>query len=280
MTSASVGAAGRWFRWLCRSDRPRIRLFCFPHAGGTAGAYRNWPRSMPAEVDVLAARYPAREDRFNDPVPASMEDLVGELVTAMAPLCAGPVALFGHSMGSWISWEVARRLSVAPDVQLRLLLVSGQVAPHLVNPARYRFDTDEQLLDRLRQLGGTAEEVVAHPAIRQLVLPSLRGDYRLLRGYTPQPGAAPGRVGRLDVPVHAYGGDQDREVPEAGLAAWRSVTAGAFRHRMFPGGHFYLDDPDIRRDLLADVAARLFDAARSPVGAGPGGVDVDRPATS
>jgi len=235
---------------------------------------------MPAGIDLLAARYPAREDRFSESVPPSMADLVDELVAAMAPLCTVPVALFGHSMGSWVSWEVARRLSVSPGARPRLLLVSGQVAPHLVNPARYRFDTDEQLLDRLRQLGGTAEEIVAHPGMRQLVLPSLRGDYRLLRGYTPQPGAAPGRAGLLDVPVHAYGGAQDREVPETGLAQWRTVTTGPFGHRVFPGGHFYLDDPCIQRDLLVDVAARLLDGAGSPSGTGPGGGGADRPAAS
>src|SRR6266545_727426 len=53
-------------RWLHRPrPRPaaRMRLFCFPHAGGGAAAYRSWPDLIGEDIDIVAVRLPGRENR-------------------------------------------------------------------------------------------------------------------------------------------------------------------------------------------------------------------------
>ncbi|MEW2501003.1 alpha/beta fold hydrolase, partial [Amycolatopsis sp. NPDC047767] len=108
----TVGVAQRWLRRFSSPPAPRLRLACFAHAGGSASFFRTWPRSLPADVEVLAIRYPGRQDRLAEPCAQRLDDLVDDVAAALAePLADGvPFAFFGHSMGSAIAFETARRL--------------------------------------------------------------------------------------------------------------------------------------------------------------------------
>src|SRR5689334_14969295 len=98
--------SSRWFRRYRRVTDPRLRLVCFPHAGGSASAYRSWAALLPSDVDMLAVQYPGRQDRLAEPCLVAMEQLTDAIVTALAPLCDRPLALFGHSMGASLAHEV------------------------------------------------------------------------------------------------------------------------------------------------------------------------------
>ena len=64
-----------WFRTIKRCPNPRVRLLCFPHAGGAASFFRSWAEFVPDGVEAVAVRYPGREDRLFDPMADSLEDL-------------------------------------------------------------------------------------------------------------------------------------------------------------------------------------------------------------
>jgi pyochelin biosynthetic protein PchC len=104
----------------------------------------------------------------------------------------------------------------------------------------------------VRRLGAYETEVFDDPDLRELVMPALRADFRIVRDYRPT------RGGVVDAPVAAYVGDADRDVPEADVRAWAEVTSSGFTHRVLPGGHFYLLDQEA--ELLRDVASHLPDA--------------------
>lgn len=239
--------ASPWLRALHIPERPLTRLVCFPHAGGAASFFRDWPARLPAGTEVLAVRYPGREDRILEEPVTTMAALAGPLADALAALPALPTVYFGHSMGASVAYETALRLG--PQAGPRLLAVSGRAAPHRL-PA-FGFDDDAALLDDVRRRGGPLAPALDDPDLIDLVLPALRADYRLLERYRTEARAVP-----LDIPVAAYHGDADDAVPTAGVLAWADVAApGAFTSRAFPGGHFYLVEH--AAGLLADLAAHL-----------------------
>ncbi|GJF31173.1 thioesterase [Kitasatospora sp. NE20-6] len=240
---------GVWFRVHRRAQRPRLRLVCFPHAGGTTHLFHGWPALLPADVELLAVRYPGRQNRLLEPFAPDLPTLAEEIHTALEAYLDRPLALFGHSMGSAVAYEVARRLDDRGLTPTRLL-VSGRVAPHRAAATELHTRDDEALIANVRRLGGPGTEAYDDPDLRELILPALRADYRLIETYRPR------QPKPLRAPITAYAGESDPYCPPDGVRAWSELTGpGGFEHRWFPGGHFYLDPSEA--DLLADITARL-----------------------
>ncbi|GKQ40457.1 thioesterase II family protein [Streptomyces sp. A012304] len=242
--------ADRWFRvHRSRAPRPARRLLCFPHAGGTAQLFHGWPAHLPDDVELLAVRYPGRQDRLMEPCITDMTTLADAVTEALAPLSELPLTLFGHSMGSAVAYEVALRLE-ARGLRPERLFVSGRAAPHRARPAPVPDGDDDALVDTVRGLGAYQSEVYDIPELRELLLPALRADYRLVQSYCPS------RPTPLRTPVTAYTGRDDTSCRAETVHAWADLTApGRFELRSFPGDHFYLVAHEA--ELVADIAARL-----------------------
>jgi surfactin synthase thioesterase subunit len=241
----------RWLRRYRPNPAAAARLVCFPHAGGTASAYRTWVTWLPPEIELVAVCYPGREHRLDEPQLDSLEAVAEAAAAELGPLTDRPLAVFGHSMGASVAHEVARRLP-GPAA----LLVSGRPAPHLLRPRADRPWTDAELVADVLRLDPAAAEVLAEPELRELLLPQIRADYRLVDGYAAR------EYPPLQAPVVAYGGDADPRARPEEVAAWVTTTSGPFRSRMFPGGHFYLRD---------HAAALVGDIARQVTGSTVGG---------
>ncbi|WP_051110517.1 thioesterase II family protein [Longispora albida] len=219
-----------WLRVYRPAARPRVRLVCFPHAGGTANFFRPWAAALPSDVELHAVCYPGRQERLSEP-PAEDMATLADAITEAIP--AGPVALFGHSMGASVAYEVCHRLESAGTRPARLF-VSGRIAPHLTPPGPVPERDDEQLLAEVRALGFEGTASLDDADLREVVLPPLRADYRLIDGYRP---AAPPKIA---TPVIGYTGISDPGCPVPAIRAWGELTTGGLQTRVFPGGHFYL----------------------------------------
>ncbi|MCO5973406.1 thioesterase II family protein [Actinoallomurus soli] len=225
-----------WIRTFQARPAAATRLICFPHAGGSAAFYRPWALAA-TEVDVRIAEYPGRADRLFEPLVDDAVEVARAVTEALLPLLDRPVALFGHSMGATIAYETARLLA-ARGTPPAHLFVSASRAPgdRPVKPAGEVFHDkdDDVLVAELVRLGGTDAQALADPQLRELVLPYIRSDFRLLESYRHAPGPP------LDVPITAFTADADPIVTPAQAERWAEVTTGAFALRIYPGDHFYL----------------------------------------
>jgi len=159
------------------------------------------------------------------------------------------LALFGHSMGAAIAFEVGIRLERGGGIDLRRLIVSGRRAPSCYRQTNRHLAPDDRLIAYLGVLGGVDPEVLALPHIRPLVLPILRSDFKLSETWTPPTDA------RLRCPVTAMVGDSDPEASVATVAPWELATEAEFRLRVHPGGHFYLsaEEPQVLAERAGDL---------------------------
>ncbi len=237
--------------------KPQVRLICFPHAGGAATFYRSWTTHLPPEVDLLSVQYPGRQDRISEPCIEEMESLAELVAGELIGTLHQPTALFGHSMGAAVAYEVARRIEDATGAPLYLLFVSGRPAPKHARRGCIHLGTDADLFADVRRLGGTPDSVLDHPDLRDLLLPSLRGDYRLIETYQPQPAA------RLQTPIVAFVGDRDPDVTAQETQAWSEATSGTFGLHLFEGDHFYFREND--EPLVECVLAHLRVSVAGPL---------------
>jgi surfactin synthase thioesterase subunit len=222
--------------WLSQRDiRPEaaMRLFCLPHAGSGAAAFYRWKRALPA-VDVCPVLLPGREMRLAEPSLEDADGLVDDLLEAVAPYLDVPFAIFGHSMGALLAYEWALRLQDAGLRQPLCLFVSGRDAAH--RPFGHRelhLLGDVEFVAELQRRYGGSSAVLEDAELREVFLPILRADIRLVEGYRHEAEVL------LTCPVMAFAGRDDRSVAEAGLTAWSELTRGSFAEQRFDGDHFY-----------------------------------------
>jgi surfactin synthase thioesterase subunit/glycosyltransferase involved in cell wall biosynthesis len=223
--------ASAWFPGIDAVAAPR--LFWFPHAGGGTNSG--------IAVPHVAVRLPGRESRMAEASFERMGPLVEALAAAIEPHLAQPFAFGGHSMGAVVAFELIRELRRRRWPMPRLLIASAARAPqfrrnHVAPPA----PSDDELL---RELHIPTE-------LARAVLPSLRADTTLYRHYVYAEEAP------LDVPVRAYGGVDDPNIRREHLDGWREQTTASFAVRLFPGGHFYLNEArdEVRAALEIDLA--------------------------
>ncbi|MFD1147288.1 thioesterase II family protein [Saccharothrix hoggarensis] len=228
----------------------RVRLLCFHYAGGTASAFREWPRRLPADVATVAVQLPGRDTRLDEPPHVHMGSVVAELLDVLDPLLDEPFACYGHSMGARVALALAHELRATSRPGPRALFVAASAATAARGRVRGWDEPDEGLIAYLRDLGGTPPIVFERPDLLDLFLPALRADLTVV-ATAGDPVRPP-----LDVPVHAFAGADDREASAARMAAWREETTGPFTLDVVPGGHFF-DEDGVGRvfDVIAGTLA-------------------------
>jgi medium-chain acyl-[acyl-carrier-protein] hydrolase len=244
-------AADVWLSRITPRRLARARLFCFPYAGVGGSIFRQWPAGLPDELDVCTVQLPGRANRLYEPAIPSIPTLVDALLSAMISHLDVPFALFGHSMGAVLAFEVARGLAFAGLPPPSHLIVSGRRPPHMpdVAPPLRHLPDPEFVAEINRRYGGIPSEILDSQEVLALLLPCLRADITALETHRPAQSLP------LRCPISAFGGADDPMTPRAHLEGWRSETTGVFEVCVFPGSHFYLE-PE-RGKVLAEVSATL-----------------------
>lgn len=222
-----------WFRRFHPGGAPRARLVCLPHAGGSASFFFPVSRALAPDVEVLAVQYPGRQDRRSEPFVPTITGLADRIAALLAEQDGVPLALFGHSMGAMVAYEVTRRLEDAGTPPVALF-VSGRRAPDRYRDDRVHTRSDEGVLAEVRRLSGTDADLLGDEEVVRMILPVLRNDYRAVETYRHTPGA------RLGTPVVAFTGTEDPVAPLPDVEAWAEHTTGGFDLVPLPGGHFFL----------------------------------------
>ncbi|HEY6333215.1 MAG TPA: alpha/beta fold hydrolase [Blastocatellia bacterium] len=245
-----MGISSSWFVDTKSRSSARVKLFCFPYAGGSAAIYRPWATLLPPEIQLIPVELPGRGARMKERAFRNLHLLVQALVEAFAPLIEEDFVLFGHSMGALIAFELARELRRRGKAQPRRLLVSGRRAPQLSETGKQLYDLPEpEFIEELHNLNGTPREVLEHEELMALMIPMLRADFELIETYEYH------REPPLECPITVYGGIEDTEVPRTCLSSWKEHTSAAFAIHMLAGDHFFLRSA--RSELLTMISAEL-----------------------
>ncbi|MFE0676421.1 thioesterase II family protein [Streptomyces sp. NPDC058867] len=233
---SAPGPYDTWFRRYTPSTPGAVKLLALPHAGGSAPYFLPLSRALAPELDVLCVQYPGRLDRHRETPVSDLRDLAEQVYRALVSEPAGPVVLFGHSMGAVLAYEIARRLEATGGGELLGVIASGRRAPHRFREETVHLRDDDGVIAEIRELSGTEQGILDDEELLRMVLPALRADYRAVETYREIPDPAP-----LTAPVTVLAGESDSRVSLDDARAWEQLTSGTFRFRSFPGGHFYLN---------------------------------------
>lgn len=240
-------------RWiLCNDVNPeaRIRLLCFPFAGGGTLPYRKWGSGLPSSVEVCSVLLPGRGSRLSEPPIHDLPTMTEQITVNVVPLLDKPIVFFGHSMGAMLAFETARALRRRGCPLPQLMFLSGCGAihrPSTYGPMSHLSDDDliAELNSRFQQI---PPKMVQHKALRKMILPMLRGDMTAVDNYVYQDEPP------FNMPIVTFGGVEDGISAES-LIEWAQHTTGSAEHHMLPGGHFFINSA--RTQLLETMSCYL-----------------------
>jgi len=229
----------------------KLRLLCFPYAGGGTSMFWNWSAHFSPFVEICAVRLPGRETRYQEPAFTDMDLLIEALIDPLLPVLDKPFVFFGHSMGALVSFELARFLRKRYGLTPKQLLVSARRAPQIPHQTPPLFNLPEpDFLEEIRRFNGIPSTILEDRELMQLFLPTLRADFSVLETYQYVSEKL------LDCPINVFGGLQDTQVTVEELEAWQEQTLGDFSLQMFPGDHFFLNTAS-QKKLLESISSIL-----------------------
>lgn len=241
--------AGSGHRLYCdRMTEALPTLFIFPHAGGSAQFYVPFAKAFSADVKRVAVQYPGRNGTHDVAGFTGIPDLADQVYAMIGTpdRSPGPVALFGHSMGGLVAFEVARRFE-ADSNPVAALFISACAAPGRVG-FDYIPEHDRGLLDAVAQMTGVNRDFLDHEEFAARILPTVRG-LRAITDYECPPDAT------VSCPIFAFFGDDDEVATAEKVQPWSQRTTADFGAREFDGHHFYLTEHVAA--LAEDIESKL-----------------------
>lgn len=202
---------------------------------------------------------------MDEPLEVTLPALLERILADVRPEPGKPFAVFGHSLGAIIAFELALRLEARGQTP-SLVFASGTGSPAARDRERFAaLKTDAELRAELLRLDGTPQDVLADPELMDLTLPVLRADFQIAASYASPPGRA------LAAPLVALGGSSDPTTSREAIAAWRVHTRGDFAMHMLAGGHFFIHAAESALlGLLEQHLRRIVTAPRVETSAATG----------
>jgi medium-chain acyl-[acyl-carrier-protein] hydrolase len=236
-----------------------VRLVCFPHAGGAPTVFSRWTGLLGLDIEGVCVQYPGRGQRFREKSLTSIPEIVDGIVRRFDDLSSKPFAFYGHSLGGWVAFEVARRLRRMGMPTPQHLFVGASRPPHL-GPA---FDPihalpETEFIEALQaRYGGIPTVIYQDREILNLFMMAMRADftaYELHRMEHEPP---------LPMPITAFAGAEDDAVTAASMKEWAIHTDAEFELNVLPGGHFF--PPSTIETLIEMIRDRVIPQPATPM---------------
>jgi malonyl CoA-acyl carrier protein transacylase len=239
LVAETASSNQQWFRFAKRSSMAQFRLFCFPHAGAGGAIFDSWAEKFPSNIEICAIQLPGRQNRIKESPFNRLKPLVETLTPLLEPYLDLPFAFFGHSMGSLVSFEIARELRRKNWSVPELLFVSSHCAPQIpdLNLPIYKLP-EADFIQAISSYQGMPEPILRDAKLMSILSPTIRADFEILQTYFYTKEAP------LKSHIYAFGGFEDSKVSSKQLAAWQKQTEVSFDLKMFAGGHFFWQEAE------------------------------------
>lgn len=217
-------------------EQKKVQLFCLPFAGGSAPLiYNKWKTKLSENIILkpieLAGRGSRIVEKFYNGVPAAVEDIYSRI---KKELNGQDYAIFGHSMGAFLAYEVAQKMQAAGDKMPLRIFFSGRHAPNIRKWRGYATLSDEEFKQRVLDLGATPKAIFENPEFLRIFLPILRHDFKIADSPNVREKITP-----LNCDLTVLIGEEE-DISQEEAQAWKLHTSRNCAINYIQGGHFFI----------------------------------------
>ncbi|MED1267240.1 thioesterase domain-containing protein [Bacillus mycoides] len=233
----------------------KTKLFCFPHAGGSAFSYAKWKNYFNPYIEVVPIELAGRGYRIEESLYQSMEEAVNDVYTSIVKQIEhSPYILYGHSMGSLIAYEVARKIQDSKNALPEFLVLSGRNHPNSkMKNIRHNL-SNEQFKREVIAMGGTPSGVLQSEELMGIFLPILRADFKIVEKYIHD-----NNMQACDIDFLIFNGENDEFTTYNQVIKWEQYTSKTCTFHSFKGNHFFLNE---NIEEIANRIIRKLDSKR------------------
>lgn len=267
--SSGDGKSGSWL--VVRRPRPdvRVRLFCFPFAGGGSAVFDSWGDAFDPSIEIVAVEPPGRLSRINEHPVRTVEEFARSLLPQIYGKLDKPYAVLGHCLGGLTLYETLRFLQARKRPMPVHIFVSGARPPSVLRaPGHFESELEERLrtfgdyrsgkpgyeqaddvfVEIVRSFGITDSiKMLEQAELRDIVLPTVRAEFEMTDQYVYLPEEP------FPVPITCFRGDRDEYFRPVDARIWRKFTSRKFELFTRDVGHFAIvEDFDFIRETVEE----------------------------
>jgi len=194
-------------------------LICIPFAGGSIYSFKDFHSTSDDLIRIIPVELPGRGKRVNEHLLTNIHQIVDDLFIQIEDKLDEPYAIYGHSLGSLLGYLLVKLVlekKRSPPVHL---FCSGRGGPSLSMDDERLVDLPDKVFrDKLRELGGSPDEIFQNEEMIAFFEPILRADFRAHEDYEyidTKP---------FDVPITVMVGREDRITLED-VELWQCETS-------------------------------------------------------
>lgn len=240
-----------WIKSGKKAVNAKYKLLCIPYAGAGASKFSGWQKAIGNNIEILPVQLPGRENRIQEQCMTDCEKVVECIIEELLPIINGyEFAVFGHSMGAIIGYELVKELQRRYNLCAKFFFVSASYLKH-ENEKEYISRIDENsFIEAVQKYGGISEEMLKHAEFKEYFVNILRNDFALIENYIIND-----HEKAIHVPIRTYAGKNDEIILNEHIKAWREYTDLEYSSRIFDGGHFFISE--FKQEICNDISEYL-----------------------
>jgi surfactin synthase thioesterase subunit len=230
-------------------NRQKVTVYCLPFAGGNQHSYSKFADYTSEHISFLPVELPGRGARWKEPLLTDIHAITNDVFKQVSADLSNPYAIYGHSMGSLLGYLLTKKALARQLPPPLHLFFSGAHEPTrpMVKHPRHLF-SKEEFLKKLKDLGGSPDEVLDDPMMLDFYEPLLRADFQATDSYQHKPSKP------FDIPITVMIGMEEGITIEQALA-WQQETTIPIEVFQFPGKHFFIYE--YVREIIELIELRL-----------------------
>jgi surfactin synthase thioesterase subunit len=228
------------------------KIFCLPYAGGSAfSIYGKWRSLLIEELEIVPLELPGRGARIFEDHFKSIEEAVDDgfrVIKKNIENCS--YGLWGHSMGGIIAYELGRKIAKSELQNPTNIIISGLKPLHSRNTSSpIHLYNDNDFINTIINLNGTPKEVFDNREMRDLYLPILRNDFKVIYDYDYH---QTDEV--LSIPLTAIMG-KNEDIKLSEFCRWKELTSSSCEIISLEGDHFFINR---NLEAIANILRRIL----------------------